>query len=53
MKLRHKQLLLGERREPYGVIALLEKQYVLDWINQQFVETSAIIAALKIRKKEI
>jgi len=53
VKLRHKQLLLGERRERFGVIALLEKEYVLGSINQQLVESATYIAALNSRKAEL
>jgi hypothetical protein len=53
VKLNHKRFLLRERRERFGVIALLEKEYVLGNINQQLVESATYIAALNSRKAEL
>jgi hypothetical protein len=53
VKLNHKRFLLGERRERFGVIALLEKEYVLGNINQQLVESATYIAALNSRKADL
>ncbi len=53
VKLRHKLYLLEERRERYGVLALVEKEYEINSIEQQLAENVAYLAALTNRKAEI
>ena len=53
VKLRHKLFLLEERRERYGVLALVEKEYTIGCIDQQLDETLIYIDALTMRKAEL
>ncbi len=53
VKLRHKLYLLEERRERYGVLALVKKEYEIIPIEQQLAENVAYLAALTNRKTEI
>ena len=45
--------LLEERRERYGVLALVEKEYAIACIDQQLDETVTYIDALNSRKAEL
>ena len=53
VKLRHKLFLLEERRERYGVLALVEKEYAINSIDQQLDETVTYIDELNRRKAEL
>jgi hypothetical protein len=49
-RLELKQFLLTEKKENYGGVALLDKEYDLARVNQELTETDAFIAALEARK---
>ena len=53
VKLRHKKFLLEERRERYGIIALLQKEYAISCIEKELVETDAYIDAVNARKAQV
>ena len=53
VKLIHKKFLLAERKTRYGIIGILEQQYVINSIEKQQLEVEAFIAAINQRKAEI
>ena len=44
-KLEYKVLLLTERKNNYGVVSLIEKEYDIEYIEKQMEETDAFIVA--------
>lgn len=53
VKLEYKKFLLTNRKESYGVVALLQKQLDLERINQELSETDAFIAAVQAHKETL
>ncbi len=49
-KLEYKKFLLTNRKESYGVLALLEKELDLNRVTAEITEIDAFIAALNTRK---
>ena len=49
-RLELKQFLLTEKKENYGGVALLDKEYDLARVNKELEETEAFIAAIIARK---
>lgn len=52
-RLEYKKFLLENRRESYGVVALLEKEMDLARIQQELVEVDAFIAAVEAKKSTL
>ena len=53
VKLNHKKFLLNERRERYGTLALLQKEFALATIDKQLVEITDYVDAITTRKGEL
>lgn len=53
VKAKHKKYLLEQRRERYGVLALLNQQFDVNCMEKQSAEVDSYIAALNQRKEEI
>lgn len=53
VKLRHKKFLLDERRDKYGALALVQKEYAIACIEKELAETDSYIVAVKQRKTEV
>ncbi len=52
-KLQYKKFLLEQRRDQYGIFALLEKEFQINCIEQELVVNTAYVAALEARKLEL
>lgn len=53
VRLEYKKFLLENRKESYGVVALLEKELDLTNVTQSIVEVDAFTAAINARKAEL
>ena len=53
VRLNYKKFLLTGRREKYGALALLEKQYDVATIEMQISENDAFVTAVKGRKEQL
>lgn len=52
-KLEYRKFLLEDRKDNYGVVALLEKEHDIARIEKELEETNAYILALTTRKAEL
>jgi viroplasmin and RNaseH domain-containing protein len=53
VKLRFKKFTIEERRERYGIIGMLEKEYELNCIDKELAENQAYTTAVNERKAEL
>jgi hypothetical protein len=53
VRLEYKKFLLENRKESYGVVALLEKELDLTNVTQSITEVDAFTAAINARKAEL
>lgn len=53
MVLNLKKVQLEDRREKYGVLALLQKEYAIATINKEIVENDSYVDALNQRMREL
>jgi hypothetical protein len=52
-KLYYKKFTLEQRKDQYGIFALLEKEFQINCIEQELVVNTAYVAALEARKLEL
>jgi hypothetical protein len=52
-KLYYKKFTLEQRKDQYGIFALLEKEFQITCNQQELVVTTAYVAALEARKLEL
>ncbi len=52
-RLEYKKFLLENRKESYGVVALLEKEMDLARVNQEIAEVEAFMAAIDAKKQTL
>ena len=52
-KLLYKKFTLEQRREQYGIYALLQKEFEINCIEQELVTNTDYIAALEARKLQL
>lgn len=52
-RLEYKKFLLENRRESYGVVALLEKEMDLARVNSEIAEVDAFIAAVEVQRDSL
>ncbi len=52
-KLRHKKFLLEERKERYGILALVQKENLISKIEKEIAETEFYISEINRRREEL
>lgn len=52
-KAEYKRFILGEQKNNYGVIALLDKEYDINCVEQEIEATDAFIAEITNRRNEL
>jgi hypothetical protein len=52
-KLNFKKFTLEQRKDQYGILALLGKEFEINCTEQELVESTAYIAALEARKLQL
>jgi hypothetical protein len=52
-RLKYRQFLLQERKDNYGTLSLIDKEYDMACIDRNIIETNELIAAVEARKAQL